>query len=746
MDYNFDFDYKRFKVYSKIAEFKESVKQNDVTITVTPTGSGKTQGFPAMALEAMKEMYGALGKAYVVVPRVIMAIKAMEFNSTLWDVPNMASYLTGRGGDSPNSNQAVVRYITEGSFTGRHIVDELNPRTDIVLMDEVHEQNTLTEAIMFLMVQKSLESAQKFVIMSATTNPEKYRKYFESFGLSAGVVTIPEFDRQYIHNFIECDIPLKEIATVAKNGGRCLVGCAGKAEIADSISEMRTYCQDDAVNFIEYHGQLEEEADKRARDLMQSNQGGIVFVGTNIIQSSVTIKDLDAGYFGGYGKRVESVNGEKKLVDYTLSKAEMKQWFGRGGRTKDFTIFWTQSEKESFGDREEYPTASILLEPTEETIIELLGTGVNLNSESVRLINMPKRAEINRAWNRLTRLGIIEGNNLTEFGREIRKMPYEMIPSIVAKTFIDHGLPCYGLKFAEIMTDHPFRKAFLRGYRKTFEDYSHCTYAIWVAVMDAIRDEFGYVIDSLNGTEFKDKMESLGVFRRTMKKLFKRYNDIEREYTDEEVDVATKLQIIDLALRNGFADRIFDSSGNATIDDMPYRMVEIGGASQALRKNGSDKFKVGDVFVYRNRKFMVENWLLNENPLLEQSKPLRADDLYKLFGVREDSSIAYEVSRFYKDRGLEPYEITKIPKGKKTGNGKTYYKGVGEDYCEAEYQTYKVEGGGLFSMVMANVEKDNGNETLKFLRKFASEIGVEESKSFILFDDIIHCNYFCVYA
>lgn len=741
-----NFRYEQFKVFSKIGDFKDSIKQNDVTITVTPTGSGKTQGFPAMAIEALHEMTGNLGKAYVVVPRVIMAIKAMEFNSTLWDAPNMASFLTGRGGDSKNSNQALVRYITEGSFTGRQIVDKLSPKTDIVLMDEVHEQNTLTEAIMYLMVQKSLESGQKFLVMSATTNPEKYKQYFESFGLSVGVIEIPEFDRQYSHEFIESENPLRDVADMAKNGGRCLVGCSGKAEIEKTIKEISAYTQESSVKFVPYHGQLEDEVDREARDLMQSEQGGVVFVATNIVQSSVTIKDLDCGYFGGMGKRIQSVKGERKLVDYTLSKAEMKQWFGRGGRTKDFTIFWTSSEAEAFNEREDYPTASILLEPTEETIIELLGTGVNLNNESVRLINMPERNEINRAWDRLIKLNIIEGGQLSDFGKKVRNLPYDMVPSIVAKVLSDNGLPCYGRKFAEIMSDHPFRKANIRRYRKTYMPYEHSTYAVWVAVVDAIRDEFGYILDSMNSLEFKEKMDNIGVFRRTMKKLFKKYNHIENSHSDDDMSLEKKLQVIDLALRSAFADRIYNAYNKATIENMPYLLVDVGNASQAIRKDGFCKHKVGDVFVYRNRKFLTENWLMDDNPLLDKYKPLGSKELKELFGVADDVDRAYNTSTFHKDRDVEPFNITKIPTVGKLGNGRVYYKGAGEEYCEGEYQRYKTEDGNTFDMVMAIIEKDNGDKTLRFLREFASEIGEEESKQYILFDYINKGNYICVYG
>lgn len=536
----------------KETAIKQSLRDNQLTIIETPTGSGKTMKVPYWANQISNK------PVYCLVPRVVMAKGAQEGAQKLiwnevWHKGNECAFATGRGDFGQKA--ACVTYITEGSFIQRNIADKL-PVGSYVLIDEVHEQGAMTEALLVL-AKSMLKKGLKVVLMSATLDVAKYQEFYLCDKFSVGVVSLPPVDRPFPLTFEVVENPLHSICDAAADGGRCLMFVEGKMELDNTIELLKSRLRNlsnDNVKVFGFHGEMEDEE----QELPLKHKGAMVIVATNVLQSGVTINGLTHLYTNGVGKRIESVGGRRTLKAYELSKAEMQQQFGRVGRTCNGTIFWSAKESEEFNNRAFMPIAEIKRVPLEDTVLTFQSIGLNLRHD--KCLNQPTITNIEIAENLLTKLSCLNNEGfITVIGHSVVRQGVGLRGGIIQILGDQFGLSNTVRKVALMFgSNHPFRKANYGYFRKECKGLDYCDYIMWVAIIDSIIEKYGYNVKTFEFELFRHEMENNGLFRKTLVSLMRKFKYIDAEHNDSLTDAKDVKESIQRIFKTAFADCIIE--------------------------------------------------------------------------------------------------------------------------------------------------------------------------------------------
>ena len=524
-------------------EILASLAENQLTIIETPTGSGKTMRLPFWAWQLSGK------KVHCLVPRVVMAKEAAKGAViTTWGDSSKVGFATGRG-DGYGKDVKLI-YMTEGSFIQRSIAEKL-PKGSYVLIDEVHEQGSMTEALL-VQAKEWIVMGLKVVLMSATLDVSKYRLFYTNDGISVGVVSLPPKERPFQLDIQTVDKPLQSIAQAAANGARCLVGVEGKVTLDNYMSELKAELKRLGANVpvFPFHGELEQED----QDFPLKHKGAMIVVATNVLQSGVTIQGLSHGYFNGIGNRIEVSNGKRALKQYQLSKAEMTQWFGRIGRTCKGIIFQDVAQATAFGQRDAMPTAEILRAPLEETLLMFQSIGLNIKTE--RVLNQPPTSNILSAEKILIQLGCLDSNGvLTELGRSVFYQGVGLRGGLIQILGEEFGIANTARKIAALLSSsHPFRKVQYSKYRKVIEGLDYSDHMAWVAIINDICNRYGNRVSGLDMELFKMEMEDTGVFRKNLMPIMKNFGYIDQDWVDFVTSPAEVKQAIQRIFKAAFAD------------------------------------------------------------------------------------------------------------------------------------------------------------------------------------------------
>lgn len=195
-------------VYTKINELLKVVDENDVTICMAATGSGKTTQVPQLILDQWIDR-GEGSKCNVICtqPRRIAAISVAQ------RVANERGEILGQGSigyqvrfeQKPPKDHGSVLFCTTGIFLNR-MQNALQAATDgprqfdeitHIIVDEVHERDvdidlTLVVLKRLLIDRKERGVPIKIILMSATIDPTLFQTYFRTDeGALAPVAEIP---------------------------------------------------------------------------------------------------------------------------------------------------------------------------------------------------------------------------------------------------------------------------------------------------------------------------------------------------------------------------------------------------------------------------------------------------------------------------------------------------------------------------------------------------------------------------
>lgn len=385
-------------------EIVASVASNDVTIIKADTGAGKSTQVPQM-------LYAAGYSVIVTEPRRLAARTvaeriAFEMDMELGDA---VGYQTAFERCVSNNTDLLV--CTDGLQLVCTLTEKKNSssRPRVLIIDEVHEWNMNIE-VLIAWCKRRLDEGwdTKIVIMSATFEVEALGKYF---GEETSIIEVP--GRLFPVSMEQTNNDVSRVVTeLIAERRNVLVFVPGKKEINDIIEDL---CDINAEVFP-LHGELTVDEQKKCFAHYTRPK---VIVSTNVAQTSVTIDDIDAVVDTGLERRIEVENGIEGLFLRDISQSDCLQRKGRAGRTKEGRYILCSNT--SLEDRIEFAVPEIQRSILDQVVLRLASAGMNISE--LEFFHQPDKNEIATAKNTLVYLGAMIGNDLTDIGKKMVKMP-----------------------------------------------------------------------------------------------------------------------------------------------------------------------------------------------------------------------------------------------------------------------------------------------------------------------------------
>ena len=425
-----------YPAYDKAKEILKSLHDNQLTLIISGTGSGKTVLLPKFVLHYTNYK----GKVAITLPKKSATASAAEFAALTLDVPigNDIGYVHRGSPKEAISQNTKMIYMTDGTLVAKQIRDKYLSEYDVIIIDEAHERKVQIDFIL-LFLKGILESGKRpdlrVIIMSATIDGKKYQNYFS--GIKSHIINIsgkPNYDIDV--KFLDHPITnyMKEgpllIETLLNEGVKeDILFFITASEEAKKLCKMirpkypKVYC-------IEVFSDMDPKLRLYATDKNQYHELGNydlkMVMATNVAESSLTIDGLKYvidschEYHNSYDPYAMGYVMEKKLI----TEAQALQRRGRVGRTEPGTCYHLLTKKQ-FDALEKYPAPDIL---EQDITIDLLGIIKTTDDKSYfagiesinKLMDVPKKKILEVAYDLYKLYHVIDANGiLTHIGSDI---------------------------------------------------------------------------------------------------------------------------------------------------------------------------------------------------------------------------------------------------------------------------------------------------------------------------------------
>lgn len=442
------------KLKSKIS------KRERLIILSAPTGTGKTIGIPYMLANETRKL-GKPWRIRVALPTTIAAISAHNFISESTDVT--VGYAAARKTVNVNSSTQII-YMTTGYLVGK-IYNEIRKGNlkrymtssdeqtlkifgNLLMIDEIHtatiDGSILMALLAWLYTDKDGVYQGPFLLFtSATFTTIDLDKYFSTSKISRIQMTVQGFKVK--QNFIkegnmlnksskEIEDEIFRIISREKKNfdknlkAKTLIGVIFRPGIADVINTAKKiknrFKNNDMIITTAYSGMTIEEENLVLKEI---DHGIKIVVGTNIIESSITIKDVDFVISDMLENDAYiDEDGIENLIQKLITKSSAKQRAGRAGRTKPGRSYFLISEKE-FKELPDFREREIDKTRIDLQILNMIGVGLHPAS--------------------ILKLDLKKYDNSIKYLRKNDLLTYENLLTDVGQTVSDLNLSINGGRF-----------------------------------------------------------------------------------------------------------------------------------------------------------------------------------------------------------------------------------------------------------------------------------------------------------
>ncbi len=406
-------------------------------VLVAPPGSGKTTLAPLRLLES--NLFAGNERIVMLEPRKLAARAAAR---------RMAQLLGEKVGDTVGYQTRDERIIgpttrievlTEGVLTRRLHNDPDLPGVGMVIFDEVHERNLPGDLGLALLLhaQRSLDTSQKILLMSATPDTERWCRYLSEDDDNVPVVssdgtlfsvdvdwwqapTVRKGQRRESDR-LENKVADTLFRALRETEGDILVFLPGIGEIRRCI-EAASRVVEANVDLFPLAGALRQDEQDAALAPSKPGRRRIVF-STDIAESSLTVDGVRVVIDSGLSRspRFDPNTGMSKLILGNVSRASADQRAGRAGRLGPGRAYrlWPQAEHRS---RRAQIEPEILQVDLAGTALELAAWGVD--TDELHFLDQPPRATFEQAHELLTMLDAFDSDGrITDLGRTMLRVP-----------------------------------------------------------------------------------------------------------------------------------------------------------------------------------------------------------------------------------------------------------------------------------------------------------------------------------
>lgn len=400
-------------------------------VLVAPPGAGKTTIVPIRLLAAP---WRKNGRIVVLEPRRVAARAAAQRMAELLGEP-VGRTVGYRTRDERNvSGQTRIEVITEGILVRRLQQDPSLPGTALVVLDEVHERNLVTDLSLAFLVdaRAALRPDLRVLAMSATVDAERLASVI---GGDAGPVPVIHSDgRQHPVTIrwwpfdggrqrLEATVARVTAAAMRESEGDVLVFLPGAAEIDRAVRAVRDAMTTSVgMDVWPLYGALPTADQDRALAPSPPGRRRVV-VATDIAESSLTVAGVrivvDAGRVRG--PAYDPSSGLTRLTTGDASQASADQRAGRAGRLGPGVAHRLWSEADHLR-RRAFPDPEIAVSDLAGLALEVATWGSA--PEDLAFLDRPPAAPWSEGNALLALLGAVDAaGRPTETGRAMSDLP-----------------------------------------------------------------------------------------------------------------------------------------------------------------------------------------------------------------------------------------------------------------------------------------------------------------------------------
>ena len=436
------------------------IRENQVSIIIGETGSGKTTQLPQYLYE---DGFTSNGKIIgVTQPRRVAAMSVAKRVAQEMDVKIKEEVgYTIRFEDFSSSN-TKIKFMTDGILLREALLDNDLDKYSCIMIDEAHER-TLNTDVMLGILKDLLQRRKdlKLIITSATMNAMKFSKFFGN----APQFTIPgrtfpvemNYTKYPVSDYVEAAV--KQAVNIHMStsiqSGDILIFMTGQEDVevtTDTIRErlLELYRKkgeltspDDDLEDIEIYpiySALAPELQNRIFRKLDANKRKIV-IATNIAETSLTIDGIryviDCGYskLKVYNPRI----GLDALATTPISLANANQRSGRAGRTAPGIAYRLYTEETAENDMYSSTIPEIQRTNLSNTVLLLKSLGIK-NILDFAFIDMPPIQTLLSSLYELWSMGAIDNfGELTKLGIEMSKLPLQPALSKILLKSVEFG-------------------------------------------------------------------------------------------------------------------------------------------------------------------------------------------------------------------------------------------------------------------------------------------------------------------
>ncbi|KAG6151723.1 hypothetical protein E4U37_004594 [Claviceps purpurea] len=416
-------------------ELLRVIRENQVTIVIGETGSGKTTQLTQFLYE---EGYGRVGMIGCTQPRRVAAMSVAKRVAEEMDVElgTICGYAIRF--EDHTSKETVIKYLTEGILLRESLNEPDLDRYSCIIMDEAHERALNTDILLGLF-KKILQRRRdlKLIVTSATMNAKRFSDFFGG----APEFTIPGrtfpvdvlFHRSPVEDYVDQAVQQVLSIHVSMDAGDILVFMTGQEdiEITCELVQKRLDALNDApkLSILPIYSQM--PADLQAKIFDRAAPGvRKCIVATNIAETSLTVDGIKYVVDAGYSKMkvYNPKMGMDTLQITPISQANASQRSGRAGRTGPGKAFRLYTEKAFKEELYLQTIPEVQRTNLSNTVLMLKSLGVK-DLLDFDFMDPPPQDTISTSMFDLWALGALDNlGELTELGRKMSAFP--MDPSL----------------------------------------------------------------------------------------------------------------------------------------------------------------------------------------------------------------------------------------------------------------------------------------------------------------------------
>ena len=446
-------------VYQQKDKILEALRDNQVIVVESPTGSGKTTQLPIILYEAGYAEHGMIG---VTQPRRIAVLSVSDFIGRQLgpEKPGLVGFKMRF--EDRTTPATKLKIMTDGILLQEMKLDPFLSKYDVLMVDEAHERSLNIDFILGLL-KKVLEVRPSFkvIVSSATINAEVFSEYFgecpvvkietqtypvtliydpiaepvappedrprdsssRGRGGSAAPASPLRYSDEALYDKVISIVTRSIESRESGETGDMLIFLPGEKTIKELTLRLAASPLAPKLHLVPLYARLGKDEQEKVFDPAPKDKSKIV-IATNIAETSVTIDGITVVIDSGLAK-LNYYNPRTftaSLIETPISKASCNQRKGRAGRTRPGVCYRLYPRKD-FENRPLFTTEEIYRTDLSEVLLRMAELGIS-DFESFDFISKPPKSGIAGAIDILNLLdSLADDRTLSKIGEMMCAFP-----------------------------------------------------------------------------------------------------------------------------------------------------------------------------------------------------------------------------------------------------------------------------------------------------------------------------------